>query len=190
MRRATMTMATLAMAALLAYSQPAEAKFNLGRSIGNAWFKVKEGVVKLTKSNATLTRSYQLNNGVTVKTENNYVKGEKYATKRVISGKSGNSSEYYNAPNRSWSKKSRALNNGTEVSWLKSTNKVTGAVISSKTTTGKNGGMTRVMKSETSGLTLKTKQWPTPTAVLGVQTLRGGQGALISLKRYGQALPQ
>ena len=182
MRRMTVVTAITA-ALLLAQAAPVEAQ----SSGPSRWYRVKEGIVKLTKANATLNRSWSLKNGVKVNQKTTYIKGQKFSTARTFTSAKGNTTRTYNSSTSRSVEKTRNLNNGTTATWRTFQSKASPYAFKSKEVRGKNGGLTRTTRYN-SGTTLKTKQWTTPTSKLGVSTIRDGNGKLSWLRRFGSGL--
>jgi hypothetical protein len=182
MRRLTAATA-LVTALLLAQAAPAQAQ----KSGPSRWYRVKEGIVKLTHANATLNRSWALKNGVKVNQQTTYIKGQKFSTARTFTSAKGNTTRTYNSNTSRSVEKTRGLNNGTTATWRTFQSKVSPYAFTTREVKGKNGGMTRTTRYG-SGTTLKTKQWATPTSTLGVSTIRDGNGKLSWLRRFGGGL--
>ena len=76
-------LSAMVMALALAHAVPAEA-----RSVGQSWYRLKEGIVKLTRADAILTQSQRLDNGV-LRTHTQYVGGQKRNTLQTFTSANG-----------------------------------------------------------------------------------------------------
>ena len=178
-----LTMAVAAFVLVAAVSSPAEAKFNFGKFVYDA--KVK--VITTLKLSGTVERSYKLNNGVTVNQKKLFIKGQQVFSDRTVSSKAGNSTRVTKSAAASSVEKKRVLQNGTTATWS-NVALSSGFGWNKKEVAGKNGGKTSTTKYS-SGTTMTTKQWATPTSVLGISTLRNAAGQLEWKGRTGGARP-
>lgn len=183
MRMQRLTMAVAAAVLVAAISSPADAKFSFNKFLYDA--KVK--AIKALKLNGSATRTYQLKNGVTVNQKLTFVKGQQVSSDRTVASQAGNSTRMTKSAAAKTSEKKRVMKNGTTATYT-NVALASGFGWTSREVAGKNGGRTKTTKYS-SGTTMKSKQWATPTSVLGVNTLRDAAGQLQWKSRTGGPLP-